>query len=225
MCGRFTQMMTWAELHALYNIHNSVNLKPNYNVAPTQEIPVVRHSPESEERWLDMLRWGLVPFWAKDVKIGYSMINAMAETVATKPAFRDAFKSRRCIIPADGFYEWKKLDPKTKQPYRIVMKDRSIFGFAGLWDRWTDKASGETIQSCTIITTEPNTVCAPIHNRMPVILERRDYAAWLGETETDRDALLAMLKPYPADQMEAYACNPAVGSVKNNDRSLVESLS
>ena len=152
------------------------------------------------------------------------MINGMAETAAEKPAFREAFKSRRCIIPADGFDEWKKLDPKTKQPFRIVMKDRSIFGFAGLWERWTDRASGETIQSCTIITTEPNEVCAPIHNRMPVILDRADYAKWLGEVDADRDALLAILRPYPAGAMNAYPVSPAVGNVKNNEATLVEPL-
>ena len=112
----------------------------------------VRFDGETKQRTLDTLRWGLVPFWAKDVKIGYTMINAKAETVAEKPAFREALKSRRCLIPADGFYEWKKLDPKTKQPYAIVMKDRSLFGFAGLWERWTDKASGEVVRSFTIIT-------------------------------------------------------------------------
>src|SRR5438477_11274422 len=150
-------------------------------VAPTQDILAVRFNPETKERALDMLRWGLVPYWAKDIKIGFSLINAKAETVAEKPAFREAFTKRRCIIPADGFYEWKKLDAKTKQPYAIVMKDRSVFGFAGLWERWKDKVSGEIVQSCAIVTTEPNEVCAPIHNRMPVILSPENYARWLGE--------------------------------------------
>jgi putative SOS response-associated peptidase YedK len=131
-------------------------------VAPTDQVAVVRFNPETKECTLDTLRWGLVPYWAKDVKIGPTMINAKAETVAEKPAFREAFKSRRCLIPADGFYEWQKLDAKAKQPYAIVMKDRSLFGFAGLWERWKDKASGEVIRSFTIITTTPNEVCAPI---------------------------------------------------------------
>jgi len=128
------------------------------------------------DRTLDMLRWGLVPWWAKDIKVGFSNINAKAETVAEKPAYRDAFKERRCIIPADGFYEWKKLDPKTKQPYAIVMEDRSVFGFAGLWERWKNRTTGETIQSCTIVTTTPNKICAPIHDRMPAILGPANYA-------------------------------------------------
>jgi putative SOS response-associated peptidase YedK len=171
-----------------------------------------------------MLRWGLVPYWAKDIKIGFSLINAKAETVAEKPAFRDVFKDRRCIIPADGFYEWRKLDSKSKQPYAIVMKDRSVFGFAGLWERWKDRASGQTIQSCTIITTTPNEVCAPIHDRMPVILELKDYAGWLGEELVDPPHLMMMLKPYPADAMEAYPVSASVGNVKNTDAALFEPL-
>jgi len=169
-----------------------------------------------------MLRWGLVPWWAKDIKVGFSNINAKAETVAEKPAFRDAFRERRCIIPADGFYEWKKLDPKTKQPYAIVMKDRGVFGFAGLWERWKDRTTGQTVQSCTIITTTPNEVCAPLHNRMPAILLPESYARWLGEEPTEPPRLLGMLKPYPADAMEAYPVSTRVGNVKNTDASLIE---
>lgn len=165
-----------------------------------------------------------MPYWAKDIKIGYSLINAKCETVAEKPAFRDAFKERRCIIPADGFYEWRKLDTKTKQPYAIVMKDRSVFGFAGLWERWKNRATGETIQSCSIITTTPNEVCAPIHDRMPVILEPASYARWLGEEPTEPPHLMMMLKPYPADAMEAYPVGPRVGSVKNTHAALFEPL-
>ena len=139
-----------------------------------------------------------------------------------KPAFRDAFKERRFIIPADGFYEWKKLDAKAKQPYAIVMKDRSVFGFAGLWERWKDRASGQAIQSCTIITTAPNEVCAPIHDRMPVILSPESYARWLGEEPSDALHLMAMLKPYPAEAMEAYPVSSRVGNVKNTDAALFE---
>src|SRR5438477_11225597 len=179
MCGRFVLKAPFSELVRLYNVTNNINLEPRYNIPPTEDVAVVRS--HDGNRTLDMLRWGLVPYWAKDIKIGFSLINAKAETVAEKPAFREAFTKRRCIIPADGFYEWKKLDPKTKQPYAIVMKDRSVFGFAGLWERWKDKVSGEIVQSCAIVTTEPNEVCAPIHNRMPVILSPENYARWLGE--------------------------------------------
>jgi putative SOS response-associated peptidase YedK len=169
------------------------------------------------------LRWGLVPYWAKDIKIGYSLINAKAETVAEKPAFREAFKSRRCLIAADGFYEWKKLDAKTKQPYAITMKDRSVFGFAGLWERCKDKASGEVVRSCTIITTRPNEVCASIHDRMPVIVAPENYGNWPGEEEADPVRLLQMLKPFPADAMTAFPVDARVGNVKNNDAALIES--
>jgi putative SOS response-associated peptidase YedK len=222
MCGRFILKAPFSELVRLYRITNNLNLEARYNVPPTEDIVVVRS--QDGHRTLDMLRWGLVPYWAKDIKIGYSLINAKAETVAEKPAFRDAFRERRCIIPADGFYEWKKLDTKTKQPYAIVMRDRSVFGFAGLWERWKDRATGATTQSCTIITTSPNDVCAPIHDRMPVILPPENYARWLGEEPTETPHLLMMLKPYPAEAMEACPVSPRVGNVKNTDAALIEPL-
>ena len=222
MCGRFVLKAPFSELVRLYNVTNNVNLEPRYNIPPTEDIAVVRN--RDGKRTLDMLRWGLVPYWANDIKIGYSLINAKCETVAEKPAFRDAFKERRCIIPADGFYEWKKLDAKTKQPYAIVMKGRRVFGFAGLWERWKDRVSGQTIQSCTIITTTPNEVCAPIHDRMPAILEPKDYARWLGEEPTEPPHLMMMLRPYPATAMEAYPVSTRVGSVKNTDAALFEPL-
>jgi putative SOS response-associated peptidase YedK len=162
--------------------------------------------------------------WAKDIKIGYSLINGKAETVAEKPAFRDAFKSRRCLIPTDGFYEWKKLDAKAKQPYAITMKDRSLFGFAGLWERWKDKTSGELVRSFTIITTTPNEVCASIHDRMPVLVAPADYGKWLGEEEADPVRLLQMLKPYPAEAMMAYPVDPKVGNIKHDKAALIEPL-
>jgi putative SOS response-associated peptidase YedK len=224
MCGRYLLKTPFAELVRLYNLTNSVNLRARYNIAPTQGVAVVRSHPETGLRTLDELRWGLVPFWAKDLKIGYSLINAKAETVAEKPSFREAFKQRRCVIPADGFYEWKRLDAKSKQPYAIVMKDRGPFGFAGLWERWKDKTSGETVESCTIITTEPNAVCAEIHNRMPVILEPGTYARWLGEQSASADALRALLVPFPASAMEAYPVSARVGNVKNTDAALIEPL-
>jgi putative SOS response-associated peptidase YedK len=222
MCGRFVLKAPFSELVRLYNITNNLNLQPRYNIPPTEDVPVLRS--HDGKRTVDMLRWGLVPWWAKDFKVSFSNINAKAETVAEKPAFRDAFKERRCIIPADGFYEWRKLDTKTKQPYAIVMKDRSVFGFAGLWERWKNRATGETTQSCSIITTTPNEVCAPIHDRMPVILLRENYARWLGEEVTEPPHLMAMLKPYPADAMEAYPVTTRVGSVKNTDAALFEPL-
>src|SRR5712692_6037792 len=222
MCGRFVISKFPEDVARCFGTTGALpNSRPRYNVAPTDQIAVVRSNPETTERTLDTLRWGLVPYWANDTKIGYSTINAKAETVAEKPAFREAFKSRRCLIPADGFYEWAKLDAKTKQPYAIVMKDRSLFGFAGLWERWTDKASGEVVRSFTIITTTPNEVCAPVHDRMPVVVEPANYGRWLGEEVVDPVRLLMMLKPYPAEQMERYGVGAAVGNVKNDEPGLL----
>jgi putative SOS response-associated peptidase YedK len=146
----------------------------------------------------------------------------MGETVATKPAFRDAFKSRRCLVPVDGFYEWKKLDAKTKQPYRFAMTDESPFAFAGLWERWKEPASGEMVKSFTIITCPPNPLCVTVHNRMPVILDEPDYPRWLGEAPADADELQALLRPFPAERMQAHEIGPRIGNVKNNDAALIE---
>jgi putative SOS response-associated peptidase YedK len=222
MCGRFIISKFPADVARWFGTTGPLpNSRPRYNAAPTQDVAVVRFNPETKERTLDTLRWGLVPYWAKDVKIGYSLINARSESVAEKPAFREAFKSRRCLIPADGFYEWKKLDPKTKQPYAIVMKDRSLFGFAGLWERWKDKGSGEVVRSFTIITTTPNEVCAPIHDRMPVIVDPLNYGKWLGEEPVDPARLLSLLRPFPAEPMEAYPVSTAVGNVRNDEAGLL----
>jgi putative SOS response-associated peptidase YedK len=226
MCGRFLARKSPEEVARWFATRNPLpNARPRYNVAPTDAVLAVRFNPETKERTLDPLRWGLVPYWAKDIKIGYSLINAKAETVAEKPAFREAFKSRRCLIAADGFYEWAKLpDGKTKQPYAIMMQDRSLFGFAGLWERWKDRTSGETVRSCTIITTMPNEVCAPIHDRMPVIIARDDYGKWLGEEPVEPVRLLQMLKPSPADKMTSFPIGPRIGNVKNDDAALIEPL-
>ena len=221
MCGRYKLTASWAEIHRLYDVTNSVNLRARYNIAPTQDVLAIIYDGATKQRRGEMVRWGLVPFWAKDVKIGYHLINAKAETIAEKPSYREAFKKRRCIIPADAFYEWQETGHSLKQPYAIAMKDRSVFGFAGLWEKWTDKASGETIRSCTIITTEPNKLCAPIHNRMPAILDPADYEQWLGERATSNSALQAMLKPFPAKQMECFKIGKRIGNVKYDEPELV----
>jgi len=171
-----------------------------------------------------MLRWGLIPYWAKDMKIGFSSINGMAETLEQKPAFRDSFKSRRCLILADGFYEWQPTGEKSKQPFLIQMQDQSAFAFAGLWDRWRDKASGNVIESCTIVTVPPNEVCAPIHDRMPAILDRNDYAAWLGETEVPTEQLKRMLKPCAGAAMLAVPISTRVNNVRNEGAELIERI-
>jgi putative SOS response-associated peptidase YedK len=150
---------------------------PRFNVAPTQQIPVIRQSPKEPIRELSLMRWGLIPSWARDQSVAARTINARSETAATKPAFRDALKSRRCLIPADGFYEWKR-DGKTKQPYCFEVNDGELFAFAGLWDRWKD-ISGQWVKSCSILTTTPNAVTSVVHDRMPVILDRESYDMWL----------------------------------------------
>jgi putative SOS response-associated peptidase YedK len=201
------------------------NTAPTYNGAPTDTLPVVRLNHDGR-RCLDLLRWGLVPWWSKDIKIGAHCINAMAETVATKPAFRDAFaRGQRCIVPVDAFYEWKKIGA-SKQPYAIIAADGQPLAMAGLWERWRDRAAGGVLQSFTIITTAPNELCGAIHDRMPVILPRDKWASWLGEHEAATDELRWMiLRPYPATLMRAYPVGSRVGNVRNNDATLLDEIS
>lgn len=168
------------------------------------------------------MRWGLVPYWAKDLKIGVSTINAMAETVDTKPMFREAFKRRRCLVPVEAYYEWKKLDAKTKQPYAFVLAGGGVMALAGLWETWKSPAE-ELVRSFTIVTTTPNELCAEIHNRMPVILPPSVWPTWLGEESVDRpETLKALLAPYPADDMVMWPVDKRVGNVRNNDVALIE---
>ena len=185
---------------------------PRFNVAPTQDIPVVRQTDNGRE--LTWMRWGFIPPWAKDAKRGPLLLNARSETAAEKPAFRSAFKSTRCIIPADGFYEWKKSAGK-KQPYHIRRADGKPFGFAGLWGRWRE------IQSCTILTTNANELVSDMHDRTPVILSPADYHAWL---ETDRENVLEMLRPFPASEMTAVAVNPIVNNVRSEVPQCIEPI-
>jgi len=173
---------------------------------------------------LDLMRWGLVPYWAKDIKIGFSTINAMAETVDMKPVFREAFKRRRCLVPIEAFYEWKKIGPKEKQPYAIALADRSIMALAGLWETWRSSAQ-ETIRSFTIITTTPNELCAEVHNRTPVILPPEVWTVWLDEEPVEEATLKGFLSPYPAEQMTMWPVDKRVGNVKNNEPSLIEPIS
>lgn len=191
---------------------------PRYNVAPTQDVSVVLN--ESPTR-LSVVQWGLIPGWAKDPGIGAQMINARAETVAEKPAFRSAFKKRRCFVLADGFYEWRKEgDGKTKTPMYLRLKSGEPFALAGLWEVW-NSPEGEPRRTCTIITTEPNELVAPIHNRMPAILPRDAEAAWL-DGSLEPAALMALLKPYPADQMQAHAVSRRVNAPQNDEPALIE---
>jgi len=194
---------------------------PSYNVAPQSVQPVVRLDRDSGAREFALMRWGLVPFWAKDAKFGYSTINARAEEVATKPAYREAFKRRRCLVPADAFYEWQRIDKKTKHPYAFALKGGEPYALAGLWDRWQPK-EGEPLETFTILTTDPNALMEPVHNRMPVILEPRDYTRWLDPADAARPPV-DLLRPYPAEKMTAWPVSDRVGNVRNNDPELLES--
>lgn len=189
---------------------------PRYNIAPTQDVLVARVEPESSGIEVLPMRWGLVPFWAKDIREGARMINARAETAANKPAFRKPFRGRRCLIPADGFYEWRKLDKKRKQPHLIRLKSHSAFALAGLWAKWRSPDQG-TILSVTILTTAPNPLVAPLHDRMPVILPAAEHERWLDPGLSDPDALLPLLKAYPAREMEAFPVSDRVNRYENDD--------
>jgi putative SOS response-associated peptidase YedK len=218
MCGRYTLKTPVEELTEEFGFGaSSVELPPNYNVAPTQQVAAVLE--EGGERRLEMLRWGLIPSWADDPGIGARMINARSETAPEKPSFRRAFRERRCLIPADGFYEWRRTNG-AKQPYYIRMREERPFAFAGLWESWKD-GSGPEIRSCTILTTKPNALTAEIHDRMPVILPPGSYDAWL-DPEAERDELYGLLAPYPEDEMEAYPVSRFVNSPQNNDPRCIE---
>ncbi|MGD9614604.1 MAG: SOS response-associated peptidase [Alphaproteobacteria bacterium] len=220
MCGRFVQKTPLDDIRELFETVNPVpNAAANYNGAPTQSLAVVRLDPDGR-RSLDLLRWGLIPFWAKDKSIGSRLINAMSETVAAKPAFRDAFRRRRCLVPADFFYEWQKTGGG-KQPYAIGLADGSPMALAGLWERWNDPEDGATLHSFTVITGPPNELVAPIHNRMPVVLPRQAWRSWLGEDRAETDELPALLRPYPAAAMRACKVGTRVGNVRNNDPELL----
>jgi putative SOS response-associated peptidase YedK len=215
MCGRFRLGKGREALKEYFGAEVDIEWSPRYNIAPTQPIPAVRQNASWPARVLSLTRWGLIPYWAKDPSIGYKLINARSETAASKPAFGDALKSRRCLIPADGFYEWKKL-PKAKQPFCFVLQDESIFAFAGLWDRWKDP-DGNLIESCSILTTSPNELLAGVHDRMPVILPPDDYDLWLDPGFKDMQEVSALLKPYRAGLMRGYPVRTRVNVVDNDD--------
>ncbi len=220
MCGRFVQIASPADLEFSFQTTNPLpNVQPRYNAAPGQDLMVVRRHPDTGQRSLDLLRWGLIPHWAKDPKIAWSSINARVETLDTRPAFRSAYRKRRCLVPADAFYEWKKEGTR-KQPYAIALKSRELFAFAGLWENWQDPEIEQWVRTFTIITTDANELVAPIHDRMPVILAPEDYDGWL-LPETDAKALLW---PYPAELMTAWPISPRVNSPRNEGAELLEAV-
>ena len=212
MCGRFTLTSNMDDLQGRFGFEaRDLVYRPSYNIAPTQLVLAVTNDGQ---RRAELMRWGLIPFWAKDIKIGYRMINAVGETAATKPAFRAAFKKRRCLILADGFFEWRK-DGKEKIPTYIFLKSREPFAFAGLWETWKSPV-GETVKSCTIVTTKPNEFMEPIHNRMPVILSGETEALWLDPMTEEPDALQPLIQGAPAELMESCIVSSLVNSPKNN---------
>jgi putative SOS response-associated peptidase YedK len=222
MCGRYTRRGDKQRIAEAMGAGVPVfEIGPSYNVAPQTFQPVVRLNRDTGEREIVLMRWGLIPFWGKDQKIAFSTINAKAETISTNASFREAIRSRRCLVPADAFYEWQKLDAKTKRPYAIALKSGEVYAFAGLWERWKDKKTQTALETFTIITTDPNEVVERLHSRMPVIIPRKDYDRWLSPGDPAR-LPLDLLRPYPAEEMTAWKVDAKVGNVRNDTQELIE---
>jgi putative SOS response-associated peptidase YedK len=231
MCGRFARRSTQEVLADWFGVEleDMPWFAPTYNAAPQSVQPVVRVNRDSGKREFAQLRWGLVPFWAKDAKFGYTTINARAEEVAAKPAYREALKKRRCLVPADAFYEWKRPSTtkgkKTRFPFAFALKSGEPYAMAGLWERWQPR-EGEALETFTILTTDPNELMEPVHNRMPVILEPHDYNRWLDPAAPGPDGParppVDLLRPFPAEKMVSWPVSDRVGNVRNNDPQLLE---
>ena len=225
MCGRFARRSTQKVLAGWFGVEMEdmppfdSGFAPTFNAAPQSTQPIVRLSRDTGKREFALARWGLVPFWAKDAKFGYSTFNARAEEVVAKPAYREAFKKRRCLVPADAFYEWQKLDAKTKRPFAIALRSGEPYAFAGLWESWKPQ-DAEPLETFTIVTTDPNEVTQRLHNRMPVILEPRDYDRWLDPGDPNR-LPTDLLRPYPAEKMSAWPVSDRIGNVRNDDPDLL----
>ena len=219
MCGRY-RLSRRKQLVQEYfdSLPGDEDWSPRYNIAPTQPVPVVRQNPKEPRRELSLMRWGLIPSWSKDISGAGVMINARSETAATKPAFRDPLTNRRCLVPADGFYEWQR-SRKTKQPYCFEVTAGELFAFAGIWDRWKDPKhpNGQWIDSCSILTTTPNAVTSAVHDRMPVILDQAEYDLWLDPGMRNLSVLSEVLKPYDAGRMRSYPVSSRVNHVGNDD--------
>ena len=220
MCGRIVMELTPELLATVFGIPKVPLLVPSYNIAPTQLVLVVRQV--SDHRTLDSMKWGLVPSWAKDPAIGSRMINARSETVAEKPSFRSAIKHRRCLIPSSGFYEWLR-EGTSKTPYYLHLKDGSPMVYAGLWESWKSP-EGEVVESCSILTTEANSLIAAIHDRMPVILHPSEYPFWLNRDMVDPQKLIRLYQPYPADLIEMHQVSQMVNSARNQGSELIRAI-
>lgn len=219
MCARYTLTARPDLVGSLFDLVPPPDLPPRFNVAPTQDVLAVRLTPDGK-RAFARLRWGLIPSWAHDPSIGNKLLNARSETVAEKPSFRDAFRKRRCLIPADGFFEWKTEDG-TKQPYFIHKPGRAPFAFAGLWESW-ESEDGTPVETCTIITTEANGLLKPLHDRMPVILGTDDFAKWLDPKTIEVKKLDALFRPLPEDALRLYPVTPKANNARFDDPSCVE---
>jgi putative SOS response-associated peptidase YedK len=222
MCGRFTLFEPDQVLAREFGVSGFPPNSPRYNIAPSQPVAAVRAGPAGRGRELALLRWGLIPSWAKDPAIGNRLINARAETAREKPSFRSAFKRHRCLIPASGFYEWQRRE-RGKQPHYIRRRDGKVFAFAGLWDRW-ESPDGDGIETCTILTTAANAVLAPIHDRMPVILPPAEYARWLDPSLQDPDSLASLLAPFPPEDLLAFPVSPRVNAPAVDDEGCIAPL-
>jgi putative SOS response-associated peptidase YedK len=215
MCGRYRLSRRKQLIAEYFETDNEVDWEPRYNIAPSQPVGIIRRDPATPQRQFTLARWGLIPSWASDASIGFKAINARAETVAIKPAFRDAFMSRRCLLPADGFFEWRRSG-KEKQPFHFGMQDDSLFAFAGLWDRWRD-LEGAVIESCSVLTTTANSLLVDIHDRMPVVLRQENYDLWLDPGFKDVKVLAEVLVPFDAARMRCFPVSNRVNAVANDD--------
>jgi|ERR1700678_407408 putative SOS response-associated peptidase YedK len=215
MCGRYRLSRKKQILEEQFDAVFEEDWSPRYNIAPTQPVPIIRQHPKEPMREISLVRWGLIPSWSKDSSSAAKMINARTETAATLPAFKDAMKSRRCLIPADGFYEWKKTG-KTKQPHCFEINGGELFAFAGIWDRWKNP-SGQWVQSCSILTTTANSLTSAVHDRMPVILELDSYDLWLDPGMKNVSVASEMLKPFDASLMRCHPVSDRINRVVNDD--------
>jgi len=222
MCGRFTLFEPDKVLAREFGVADLPSLTARYNIAPSQPVAAVRAAAAGSGREFAFLRWGLIPSWAKDPSIGERLINARAETAREKPSFRNAFRKRRCLIPASGFYEWRRQE-RGKQPYYVRMRDGRLFAFAALWDRW-ESPDGDAVETCAILTTAANAVLAPIHDRMPVILPPGEYARWLDPSLRETESLASLLVPFPPDGMVSFPVSTRVNSPAADDEGCVAPL-
>lgn len=222
MCGRFTQTQSGAAIATLFQLAEPPTVTPSYNISPTQAVGVIVATAEQPTPQFRQLRWGLIPSWAKDPSMGNRLINARSETVAEKPSFRSAFRQRRCLVLADGFYEWQRSQGQ-KQPFYFQVREQPLFAFAGLWEQW-QSPEGEAIASCTILTTAANELLSQVHDRMPVILPNSAYEPWLDPTLRDPEHLKPLLQPYSAAAMNSYPVSSQVNSPRHNSPDCIQAI-